>query len=235
MSWLNLFFRNKKKSRLGAGAAASLAASGVQPAGKRSGAERAPAPSSAHVAAQRLEQRRTERNTKRDLLFQAVRESMVRAGVLSSAFKFKVLSLDQRGRSFLVLIDLAAEFGGEADKLAEIESLITQTARRRYELTVQAVYWRFFESSVATKSMPAPLPASAPTPLPASAPAPLFGVEAAASAPSTPARAAERPPAKSPIADQAKSKLLLTGYEDTELTDEDAMPALSGTQYGELR
>ena len=71
---------------------------------------------------QRLEQRRSERNARRELLFQVVRESMVRVGVLSSAFKFKVLALDQRGRTFLVMIDLSAEFAGETAKLSEIES-----------------------------------------------------------------------------------------------------------------
>jgi hypothetical protein len=35
--------------------------------------------------------------------------------------------------------------------------------------------------------------------------------------------------------DAARNKLLLTGYEDTEMADDDPMPALSGTQYGELR
>lgn len=35
--------------------------------------------------------------------------------------------------------------------------------------------------------------------------------------------------------DAARTILLLTGYEDTEMADDDPMPALSGTQYGELR
>jgi hypothetical protein len=94
----------------------------------------------------RLELRRNERNTRRELLFQVVRESMVRVGVLSSAFKFKVLALDQRGKTFLVMIDLSAEFAGETDKLSEIESLISQAAKTRFELVVQAVYWRFYET-----------------------------------------------------------------------------------------
>ncbi len=96
--------------------------------------------------AQRMEQRRSERNARRELLFQVVRESMVRVGVLSSAFKFKVLALDQRGRTFLVMIDLSAEFAGETAKLAEIEAMIAQSAKNRYELVVQAVYWRFYEA-----------------------------------------------------------------------------------------
>jgi hypothetical protein len=122
----------------------------------------APAPVAAGSPAQRLEQRRSERNARRELLFQVVRESMVRVGVLSSAFKFKVLALDQRGRTFLVMIDLSAEFAGETAKLAEIEALIAQSAKNRYELVVQAVYWRFYEavssSSGRTGASSAPVP-----------------------------------------------------------------------------
>jgi hypothetical protein len=134
------------------------------------------------ASAQRLEQRRTERNAKRELLFQVVREAMVRIGVLSSAFKFKVLSLDQRGRTFLVMVELSAEFSGEAEKLAEIESLIAHSAKTRYEIIVQAVYWRYFNVSASNTAL-VQVPASAPTPLlgalqaPISRPAPLFGLE----------------------------------------------------------
>jgi hypothetical protein len=125
--------------------------------------------------AQRLEQRRTERNARRELLFQVIRESMVRAGILSSAFKFKVLALDQRGQTFLVMIDLSAEFAGETDKLNEIEALISQSAKNRFDLIVQAVYWRFYDS-VASNSVNRANGT-------ASAPAPLFGLPAAVKAP----------------------------------------------------
>jgi hypothetical protein len=142
--------------------------------------------------AQRLEQRRSERNVRRELLFQVVRESMVRVGVLSSAFKFKVLALDQRGRTFLVMIDLSAEFAGETAKLAEIEALIAQSAKNRYELVVQAVYWRFYESvSTGAAQMGA-----------SSAPTPLFGMNSHTS--SRPAPLSELPyppvPARAPLA-----------------------------------
>ncbi len=291
---------------------------------------------------QRLEQRRNERNAKRELLFQVVRESMVRVGVLSSAFKFKVLSLDQRGRSFLVMIELSAEFSGEVEKLAEIESMISHTARHRFEIMVQAVYWRYFNATAANVSAPAPLlgalhaPISRPAPLfgmhgsgstvsPAPAPNPALaalqaraaanaaqallqrntginpgmtgsfpiigataaqktagaqslsaaraaqdelgddevtafrralaagaahGAMAAPAMPTkafatAPAAAAAKPAVIAAISttpaheisliEQARSKLLLTGYEDTEMADDDPMPALSGTQYGDLR
>ena len=51
--------------------------------------------------------RRGRRILRREQLFSVVRESMIRGGVLSSSYEFKVLTLDANGDSFLVLIDLA--------------------------------------------------------------------------------------------------------------------------------
>jgi hypothetical protein len=86
--------------------------------------------------------RKSERMVRRELLYTVVRESMVRAGVLSSGYKFKVLSLDARGRQFLVMVDLARNHGCETARLAEIEALIAQGAKARYDILVTAVYWR---------------------------------------------------------------------------------------------
>lgn len=79
---------------------------------------------------------------RREFLYTVVRDAMVRAGVLSASYKFKVLSLDQRGSQFLIMMDLAREFGGDTGRLSEIEALIAQTAKSRYEISVTAVYWR---------------------------------------------------------------------------------------------
>ena len=86
--------------------------------------------------------RKGERMARRELLYTVVRESMTRAGVLSSSYKFKVLSLDARGRQFLVMVDLAREYGGETSSLAEIEALVAQAAKSRYDIVVTSVYWR---------------------------------------------------------------------------------------------
>lgn len=86
--------------------------------------------------------RKGERMARRELLYSAVREAMTRAGVLSASYKFKVLSLDARGRQFLVMVDLAPDQGGETARLAEIETLIAQGARARHDIEVSAVYWR---------------------------------------------------------------------------------------------
>lgn len=84
--------------------------------------------------------RKNERMARR--VYAVVRESMMRAGMLSASYKFKVLSLDPRGRQFLVMVDLARTSGTETAHLAEIEALIAQAAKTRHDIIVTAVYWR---------------------------------------------------------------------------------------------
>lgn len=151
--------------------------------------------------------RKNERMERRELLYTVVRDAMVRAGVLSASYKFKVLSLDQRGRQFLVMMDLAREYGGETARLSEIEALIAQTAKTLYDILVTAVYWRINDhvavglpqkgitptpvpsaaapQGVVRKPVPAPVPA-APAPVAAPASSLLFPAEPAARFPTTP-------------------------------------------------
>jgi hypothetical protein len=89
--------------------------------------------------------RKGERMARRELLYAVVRESMMRTGVLKSSYKFKVLSLDGRGRQFLVMVDLARGCGIEATQLAEIEAMVAQSAKARHDILVSAVYWRLNE------------------------------------------------------------------------------------------
>lgn len=129
-----------------------------------------------------------ERMERRELLYIVVRDAMVRAGVLSASYKFKVLSLDQRGRQFLIMMDLAREYGGETVRLSEIEALIAQTAKTRYDIAVTAVYWRINDHvavglpqkgiaphgasvSAAPAAPSAPMPPVAPAPRPTPRPA----------------------------------------------------------------
>ena len=96
---------------------------------------------------------KNERMERRELLYIVVRDAMVCAGVLSASYKFTVLSLDQRGSQFLVMMDLARAFGGDTARLSEIEALIAQTAKARYSIAVTAVYWRVNEH-VSTTTVP---------------------------------------------------------------------------------
>jgi hypothetical protein len=89
--------------------------------------------------------RKAERSGRREQLYEVVRDAMTRAGVLSASYKFKVLSLDSRGGSYLVMMDLSSQAADEVTRLAEIESLIAQNAKGRHEILVSAVYWRLNE------------------------------------------------------------------------------------------
>ena len=118
-------------------------------------------PSSVAAAPEQAAATKNERMERRELLYIVVRDAMVCAGVLSASYKFKVLSLDPRGLQFLVMMDLAPEFGGETERLSEIETLIAQTAKARYGITVSAVYWRINELvAVAAAPKSAALPSS---------------------------------------------------------------------------
>lgn len=87
--------------------------------------------------------RRGRRILRREQLFSVVRESLIRAGILSSSYEFKVLALDSNGDAFLVLIDLALPADVMPDEyLLEIERWIQQSAKKRHSMQVQAVYWR---------------------------------------------------------------------------------------------
>ncbi len=87
--------------------------------------------------------RRGRRILRRNQLFSVVRESLIRAGVLSTSYEFKVLTLDANGDSFLVLIDLALPAQSMPDEyLLEIERWIQQSAKTRHEMAVRSVYWR---------------------------------------------------------------------------------------------
>jgi len=196
-----------------------------------------------------------KRHARREQLYIAIRESMTRSGVLSASYKFKVLSLDQRGNEFLVMMDLAKAFGRPAEQLGEIETLIIQNARARYEITVPAVYWRIDETAVVVKPKPAPQDASHSAAVPAADAAakparpaapryePIQADEVAAfkqalqaASAQGPAAAASEASAKDGVKVKSgpRSYALLTGFEDTEMPESPSSPALSSTQYGDL-
>ncbi len=89
--------------------------------------------------------RKNQRLERRELLYAVVRESMARVGMLSSSYKYKVLSLDSRGSQYLIMMDLPKEMAGHIGQLAEIEEVVTQNARQRHKIEVTAVYWRINE------------------------------------------------------------------------------------------
>lgn len=187
MSLFSWLFPHKKNSKTAAAESSGLSRmDATRPVSPKRGAKDAALTGNAQPA-----NRKGERMARRELLYTVVREAMLHSGVLTSSYKFKVLSLDPRGRQFMVMVDLAREYGGETSRLAEIEALIAQHAKARYDVIVTAVYWRMNEHvalgvpgartprTQATPSQPAPLD-SGPVDLGSTAaaesgPAPLVG------------------------------------------------------------
>jgi hypothetical protein len=120
---------------------------------------------------EQLAGRKNERMERRELLYTVVRDAMVRAGVLSAGYKFKVLSLDQRGAQFLVMMDLVPEYGSDTARLSEIEAMIAQAARTRFDILVTAVYWRVNDQAAGSRRGAGP-PPPPPPPRPAPPPPP---------------------------------------------------------------
>ena len=202
------------------------------------------------------DERRVRRHARREQLYVAVREAMTRSGVLAASYRFKVLSLDQLGNEFLVMVDLSVDFEDITHQPAAMEALIVQNAKARFAITVPTVYWRMDPAPALTPGKPRPasepekLPvqapvAEAPAPLPARAVRaairhdPLEADEVAAFRLALLAASAKAPVNSPETAPRARrgvsSYTLLTGFEDTELPESAVSPALSRTQYGELR
>lgn len=211
--------------------------------------------------ASRSDLRKARRHARREQLYVAVREAMTRAGVLAASYRFKVLSLDQRGDQFLVMMDVAHSLGRQSDRLAEIESFVVHTAKARFEIVVTAVYWRSDARSAGAvaadrasgresmASAPMPLavaqvpdapdrhaPLNMPVKKPASRYDPIQDDEVVAFKQAL--AAASAAPASVDASGKTRTGLhsytLLTGFEDTEMPESAAVPALSATQYGDL-
>jgi hypothetical protein len=87
--------------------------------------------------------RHGRRILRREQLFSVVRESLIRGGVLSTSYEFKVLALDAWGDRFMVLLDLSLPVDAMPDEfLLEIERWIQTSARTRLSMQIPAVYWR---------------------------------------------------------------------------------------------
>lgn len=120
--------------------------------------------------------RRGRRILRREQLFSVVRESMIRGGVLSTSYDFKVLTLDANGDSFLVLIDLALPADVMPDPyLLEIERWVQNSAQSRHSMSIPSVYWRrkavhdqrgMALKAAVTAQTQRPLPSESPTAIP---------------------------------------------------------------------
>ena len=195
-------------------------------------------------------ERKVKRHARREQLYLAVRAAFTHAGVLSATYRFKVLSLDQAGNQFLVMMDVDQSFDHRTEQLADIEARIVQVAKSRYDIHVTSVYWR-----VST----APAPRSTRAVAQESVPATALQTHEAVSLASRKTQSFRYDPiqddelaafrqalvaasANSPVSTEAAGKArsgprsytLLTGFEDTEMPESASTPILSSTQYGDL-
>ncbi|MBK5204533.1 MAG: hypothetical protein JJD98_03720 [Polaromonas sp.] len=197
----------------------------------------------ASAAANRTDERKVQRHARREQLYVAIREAMLRAGVLSARYKFKVLSLDHPGNEFLVMMDLSRVSGGSPEQFGEMEALISRIAKARFEITVAAVYWRSDEAAaVVNPSRRSPLAANHVLASPGKRAdarfEPIQKDEVAAFRQALRAASAHGPAGVTEDGVKTRSgphsSTLLTGFEDTERAESAASPVLSSTQYGDL-
>ncbi len=184
--------------------------------------------------------RKVKRQARREQMYTALREAMTRAGVLSASYKFKVLSLDQGGDEFFAMIDLQRVAGDPLPQLGVIETLIVQTARQRFGITVPAVYWRVQEvAKLAPDAGTADEGALAAVPGKAVAPGfePIQADEVAAFKQALLAASAAEPATEKGSAKRSGRRVFApkrSDFEDTKVSDFVSSPLLSATQYGEL-
>ena len=177
--------------------------------------------------------RRAERVERREQLYGVVRDAMTRAGVLSASYKFKVLSLDSRGGSYLIMTDLSSQASIDAQRMAEIESLIAQNAKSRHEILVASVYWRLSDHVTAGLSSKAP---SAQTARPNGQPEGVDLTEMLAFKSAFAAVAVAAPLSASGeiLKSKRRNPAPQTQFENTEILNAEERAPLSATQYGEL-
>lgn len=187
-----------------------------------------------------------QRSSNREQLFGVVRENMIRAGVLSSAYKFKVLTLDPAGQQFIVMVDWqpgAARHDPAADQA--LEKGLQQLARERLGFRVKAVYWRHV-GTVTTAAAPTvarPDAAAAAAPGATAAGAGVLDPDAVSDNELQAFRAALRSPAGSAAAAATLARTDderdgPTDFQPTVITDDSPATdfgALSETQYGPPR
>lgn len=161
--------------------------------------------------------RRQKRMALRELLYAIVRQTMVRAGILSAGYSFKVLSLEPQGRAYIIMMDLAPGFALSDARQAEMEKQIAAQAQARHAIRVSAVYWRINERlRGGARNMP------------------QAAVHAATPYRIEPIGADEVAALRQALA-LGMNAATASGFEDTEvIVNRHPYPALSRTQYGDL-
>ncbi|TXT41524.1 MAG: hypothetical protein FD135_155 [Comamonadaceae bacterium] len=183
-----------------------------------------------------------QRQERREHMYAVVRDVMLRSEVLASRYKFKVLSLDVRGRQFLIMMDLLNTNDLPSEKFMDVERLMAATAAQQHDLQVKAVYWRVsFQAEVIPQPETKAPPTTTPAPrvrrdLPKAQSdfEPIGQDEVLAFQQAVAAGTAAKPVART-AAQPISQPESLTGYEDTQVLEPaDNGSPLSATQYGGL-
>ena len=172
--------------------------------------------------------RKSARLEQRELLYAVVRETMARLGLITTSYKYKVLSLDPQGRQYLIMMDLKQDTQSQAPLMSKIERLLTQEALSRHGIEITGVYWRLTEhKALDDPKLPTPdtslKPTPAPTPVKPRPVEPVTAKKALEMALSKPREHREAAPSAFP-------DTMLLDHEERELP----LP-LSATQIGALK
>jgi hypothetical protein len=179
-------------------------------------------------------ERRSQRLERRELLYAVVRESMARVGLLSTSYKYKVLSLDSRGQQFLIMMDLPLEMAGQLNQLLEIETTIQANARTRHHIEVASVYWRISESGKPNSAILRKPRTSSEADAQAQGQArfdPISSSEMEAFKSGAKVSGAVAKPAQDTL---SRNGIANVDFAETRLEDEETRMPLSRTQYGDL-
>ncbi len=83
---------------------------------------------------------------RREMVFEAMREVLVKHGLPPLSYKLNVARLDSRGHRYAVMVDLVPQLAGRVvDSPGEwqvMEMQAMQTATSRYRVKISNVYWR---------------------------------------------------------------------------------------------
>jgi len=87
---------------------------------------------------------------RREMLYQAIRESLLSLEVVSSMYKFKVMNVDDRHHRFIVMIDVTQSFqpheSSRYRSFYDIEEFVKKNTFDRFGLVLEGVYWRVSSS-----------------------------------------------------------------------------------------
>lgn len=142
MSWLDRIFGRPSSLELDEVTRLQM------PERRRKSTPRASAASTAKQSDPLHTRRRSDRAARRELLQAVVREALADLGVLSLHYKFKVMSADQEGTQFVVLVDLSVAFNADTASPTQMEAAIVHRALSQRKLVVNGVFWRRTEAIV---------------------------------------------------------------------------------------